>query len=162
MPSGAGLGSAPDARAGRDIAMARGHRPSGQSAQSQRQLRVGELVRHALSEILMRGDVQDPALAGVVVTVPEVRMSPDLRVATAYVAPLGGQKGEALVEALTRHARFLRGEVAHRVTLKFAPELRFRLDDRFERASRLDALLRSEPVRRDLGRHGERDGEGEP
>ena len=131
--------------------MARGRDRAHQGGQSQRQLRVGELVRHALAELLTRGEIQDPALSGVIVTVPEVRMSPDLRVATAYVAPLGGGKGEALVEALTRHARFLRGEVAHRVTLKFAPELRFRLDDSFERASRLDALLRSEPVRRDLG-----------
>ena len=135
--------------------MARGRDRAHPGGQNQRQLRVGELVRHALAELLTRGEIQDPALSGVIVTVPEVRMSPDLRVATAYVAPLGGQGGDALVEALTRHARFLRGEVAHRVTLKFAPELRFRLDDSFERASRLDALLRSEPVRRDLGARDE-------
>ena len=134
--------------------MARG-RDRARDGQSQRQLRVGELVRHALADVLARGQLQEPALSGVIVTVPEVRMSPDLRVATAYVAPLGGRKGEILVEALTRHARYLRGEVAHRVTLKFAPELRFRLDDSFERASRLDALLRSEPVRRDLGARDE-------
>ncbi len=134
--------------------MARG-RDRARDGQSQRQLRVGELVRHALADVLARGQLQEPALSGVIVTVPEVRMSPDLRVATAYVAPLGGRKGEILVEALTRHARYLRGEVAHRVTLKFAPELRFRLDDSFERASRVDALLRSEPVRRDLGARDE-------
>ena len=134
--------------------MARG-RDRARDGQSQRQLRVGELVRHALADVLARGQLQEPALSGVIVTVPEVRTSPDLRVATAYVAPLGGRKGEILVEALTRHARYLRGEVAHRVTLKFAPELRFRLDDSFERASRLDALLRSEPVRRDLGARDE-------
>ncbi len=134
--------------------MARG-RDRARDGQSQRQLRVGELVRHALADVLARGQLQEPALSGVIVTVPEVRMSPDLRVATAYVAPLGGRKGEILVEALTRHARYLRGEVAHRVTLKFAPELRFRLDDSFERASRVDALLRSEPVRRDLGTRDE-------
>ncbi len=134
--------------------MARG-RDRARDGQSQRQLRVGELVRHALADVLARGQLQEPALSGVIVTVPEVRMSPDLRVAIAYVAPLGGRKGEILVEALTRHARYLRGEVAHRVTLKFAPELRFRLDDSFERASRLDALLRSEPVRRDLGARDE-------
>ncbi len=136
--------------------MARG-RDRARDGQSQRQLRVGELVRHALADVLARGQLQEPALSGVIVTVPEVRMSPDLRVATAYVAPLGGHKGEILVEALTRHARYLRGAVAHRVTLKFAPELRFRLDDSFERASRLDALLRSEPVRRDLGAQPDED-----
>ena len=132
--------------------MARGRNASTPDGQSQRQLRVGELVRHALSEILGRGDVQDPALAGAAITVPEVRMSPDLKVATAYVMPLGGRNGEAVVQALGRNARFLRGEVSRRVALRFSPELRFRLDRSFDQASRLDALLRSEPVRRDLGR----------
>ena len=132
--------------------MARSRNASTPDGQSQRQLRVGELVRHALSDILGRGEVQDPALSGAVVTVPEVRMSPDLKLATAYVMPLGGRNGEAVVAALGRNARFLRGEVARRVALRFSPELRFRLDRSFEEASRLDALLRSEPVRRDLGR----------
>ena len=132
--------------------MARGRNASTPDGQSQRQLRVGELVRHALSDILGRGEVQDPALSGAVVTVPEVRMSPDLKLATVYVMPLGGRNGEAVVAALGRNARFLRGEVARRVALRFSPELRFRLDRSFEEASRLDALLRSEPVRRDLGR----------
>ena len=132
--------------------MARGRNASTPDGQSQRQLRVGELVRHALSEILARGDVQDPALSGAVITVPEVRMSPDLKLATAYVMPLGGRNADAVVQALGRNARFLRGEVSRRVALRFSPELRFRLDPSFEQASRLDALLRSEPVRRDLGR----------
>jgi ribosome-binding factor A len=120
------------------------------NAPSQRQLRVGELIRHALSEILQRGEVHDPALEGMVVTVPEVRMSPDLRLATAYVMPLGGKGGEDAVAALDRNKRYLRGEVAHRVNLRFAPDLRFRLDTSFAEGERVDALLRSPEVKRDL------------
>lgn len=118
---------------------------------SQRQLRVGELVRHALSEILQRGEVHDPALEGMVVTVPEVRMSPDLRLATAYVMPLGGKGTDTVLAALDRNRKFLRGEVAHRVDLRYAPELRFRLDTSFAEGERVDALLRSPEVRRDTG-----------
>jgi ribosome-binding factor A len=123
---------------------------------SQRQLRVGELIRHALAEILQRGDVHDPDLEGVVVTVPEVRMSPDLQLATVYLVPLGGQKAEAVVAAFERNRRYLRGEVAHRVNLRLAPELRFRLDTSFEEGDHIDALLRSPEVKRDL-----KDGEKE-
>lgn len=119
-------------------------------APSQRQLRVGELVRHALSEILQRGDVHDPALEATVVTVPEVRMSPDLRLATAYVMPLGGKGADQVLAALDRNRKYLRGEVAHRVNLRYAPELRFRLDTSFEEGERVDALLRSPEVRKDL------------
>jgi ribosome-binding factor A len=118
---------------------------------SQRALRVGELVRHALADMLMRGDVHDPVIETHTITVPEVRMSPDLRLATAYVMPLGGKDAEAVVKALDNNKRFLRGEIARRVNLKFAPELRFRVDDRFEEAKRIDKLLASPAVRRDLG-----------
>jgi ribosome-binding factor A len=124
-------------------------RPATGKAPSQRQLRVGELVRHALAEILQRGDVHDPAFEGTVVTVPEVRMSPDLRLATAYVMPLGGQGGEAIVAAFERNKKYLRGEIAHRVDLRYAPDLRFRLDTSFAEGERVDALLRSSQVRRD-------------
>jgi len=117
---------------------------------SQRQLRVGELVRHALAEVLQRGEVHDPALEGMVVTVPEVRMSPDLRLATAYVMPLGGQGTDEAVAALDRNRKFLRGEVAHRVNLRYAPDLRFRLDTSFDEGERIDALLRSPEVQRDI------------
>jgi ribosome-binding factor A len=125
-------------------------RPSSKGP-SQRQLRVGELVRHALAEILSRGDVQDEALAGTIVTVPEVAMSADLRLATCYVVPLGGENSQAIVAALERNKRFLRGEVAHRIDLRYAPDLRFRLDDSFDRGAHIDALLRSPEVSRDTG-----------
>ena len=119
---------------------------------SQRALRVGELVRHALSDMLTRGDVHDPVLEGRLVTVPEVRMSPDLRLATIYVMPLGGKDIEAVIEALERNKRYLRGEIAHRVNLKFAPDLRFRADERFDEAERIEKLLRTPAVQRDLKR----------
>jgi ribosome-binding factor A len=119
-------------------------------APSQRQLRVGELVRHALSEILQRGEVHDPALEGMVVTVPEVRMTPDLKLATAFVIPLGGKGADTLVATLDRHRKFLRGEVAHRINMRFAPDLRFRLDESFDEGARIDALLRQPEVKRDL------------
>jgi ribosome-binding factor A len=117
---------------------------------SQRQQRVAELVRHALAEVLSRGDLQDPVLTSHVVTIPEVRMSPDLKLATAYVMPLGGQDERAVIEALDRNRKALRQEVARRVDLKFAPDLRFLRDESFEEAARIDALLRSDKVRRDL------------
>ena len=122
---------------------------------SQRQQRVAELVRHALSDVLSRGDIQDPVLASHVVTVPEVRMSPDLKLATAYVMPLGGQDERAVIQALARNKKLLRQEVARRVNLKFAPDLRFLRDETFDEMSRIDALLRSEKVQRDIGRTGE-------
>src|SRR3954447_11512618 len=116
---------------------------------SQRQQRVAELVRHALAEVLSRGDLQDDVLTKHVITIPEVRMSPDLRLATAYVMPLGGQDEREVLAALERNKKHLRREVAQRVNLKFAPELRFRRDDSFDEAARIDALLRSEKVQRD-------------
>jgi ribosome-binding factor A len=117
---------------------------------SQRQLRVGELVRHALADLLSRGEVHDPVIEGHFITVPEVRMTADLRLATIYVVPLGGRDGEAVLAALERNKRFLRGEIAHHVNLKFAPEIRFRLDERFDEAERIEKLLRTPEVRRDL------------
>jgi ribosome-binding factor A len=119
------------------------------SGPSQRQQRVGELVRHALAEVLARGDLQDAVLSSRPVTIPEVRMSPDLRLATAYVMPLGGENEGAVLAALTRNRKILRQEVARRVNLKFAPDLRFLRDASFDEAARIDALLRSEKVRRD-------------
>ncbi len=119
-------------------------------APSQRQLRVGELVRHALAEILARGEVRDPDLDGVTVTVPEVRLTPDLKRATAFVMPLGGGKPEKVAAALERNRRFLRGAVARRVELRYAPELHFRVDSSFEQGARIDALLGSPEVQRDL------------
>ncbi len=117
---------------------------------SQRQLRVGELIRHELAAILSRGDIQDDVLTSHVVTVPEVRMSPDLKLATCYVMPLGGVDERPVLAALDKHKKHLRHEVARRVNLKFAPDLRFRRDETFDEASRIDALLRSERVQADL------------
>jgi ribosome-binding factor A len=124
-------------------------------APSQRQLRVGELVRHALAEILQHGEIHDPAFDGVVVTVPEVRMTPDLKLATVFVMPLGGKGGEAVVAAFERNKRYLRGEIARRIELRYAPDLAFRLDSSFDEADRIDALLRSPGVRRDLDAGGD-------
>ena len=117
---------------------------------TQRALRAGELVRHAVAEIFARGDVHDPVLEGHLITVPEVRMSPDLRMATIYVMPLGGKDTKDVLTALDRNKKFLRGEIAHRVNLKFAPDIRFMLDERFDEAERIDKLLRTPAVRRDL------------
>lgn len=122
----------------------------GSTGASQRQLRVSELVRHALSDILAQGGVHDPALEGRIVTVPEVRMSPDLKLATIYVMPLGGEGLADVVAALERNKKFLRGEVAHRVNLKFAPDLRFRVDEQFDEAERIEKLLRTPAVQRDI------------
>ncbi len=110
---------------------------------SQRQLRVGELVRHALADMLTRGAVHDPVIQGHLITVPEVRMTADLRLATIYVVPLGGRDAEEVLAALERNKRFLRGEIARRINLKFAPEIRFRLDERFDEAERIEKLLRT-------------------
>ncbi|CAA2103148.1 30S ribosome-binding factor RbfA [Methylobacterium sp. Leaf93] len=127
--------------------MAQKPNPSGPS---QRQQRVAELVRHAIAEVLQRGDIQDPVLGSHVITVPEVRMSPDLKIATAYIMPLGGLDEKPVIAALERNKKALRQEVARRVNLKFAPDLRFLRDETFDEADRIDALLRSEKVRRDL------------
>jgi ribosome-binding factor A len=119
---------------------------------SQRQQRVAELIRHALAEVLSRGDLQDDVLTKNVITIPEVRMSPDLKLATAYVMPLGGKDEDAVIKALEKNKKVLRQEVARRVNLKFAPDLRFRRDESFDEAARIDTLLRSERVARDTGK----------
>jgi ribosome-binding factor A len=130
--------------------MPRHHHREHSSGPSQRALRVGELIRHALAEMLSRGDIHDPVIEGRMITVPEVRMSPDLRLATVYVMPLGGKDEQEVVAALERNKKFLRGEIAHRVNLKFAPEIRFRADERFDEAERIEKILRTPEVRRDL------------
>ncbi len=117
---------------------------------SQRQLRVGELVRHAFAEMLTRGDVHDPVIEGHLITVPEVRMSADLRLATIYVMPMGGRDIKDVLAALERNRKFVRAEIAHRINLKFAPDIRFRADERFDEADRIEKLLRSPDVARDL------------
>ncbi|WP_019905268.1 30S ribosome-binding factor RbfA [Methylobacterium sp. 77] len=120
------------------------------SGPTQRQQRVAELIRHAIAEVLQRGDIQDPVLNSHVITVPEVRMSPDLKIATAYIMPLGGLDEKPVIAALERNKKALRQEVARRVNLKFAPDLRFLRDETFDEADRIDALLRTDKVRRDL------------
>jgi ribosome-binding factor A len=122
---------------------------------SHRLERVGELVRHAIADIFARGEVRDDALENHPVTIPFVRMSPDLKVATILVMPLGGKGAEATVEALDRHKKELRALIARRVNLKFAPDLRFALDKSFDAQAHMDALLRSPAVARDLERRGE-------
>jgi ribosome-binding factor A len=128
--------------------MSKDNKPLGPS---QRALRVGELVRHALAAMFARGEIDDDALRGSVITVPEVRMSPDLKLANAYIMPLGGLHAEEIVAALNRHRKFVRGRVAPQINMKFAPEVRFYVDDTFEEAGRIDTLLRSDKVQRDLG-----------
>ena len=134
--------------------MPRAHHRDAASGPSQRVLRVGELVRHALSELLSRGEVHDPVIENHLITIPEVRMSPDLRLATIYVMPLGGRDTGPVIEALDRNKRFLRGEIARRVNLKFAPDIRFQIDERFDEAERIEKLLRTPEVRRDIEKDG--------
>ncbi len=113
-------------------------------------LRVAELVRHACAEVLSRGEINDPVLETHVVTVPRVKMSPDLKLATLFVMPLGGKDAKDVIKALDRHRAFLRGEIARKINLKFAPDVRFKVDDSFDNAAKIDALLNSDKVRRDL------------
>ena len=125
-----------------------------QEGRSVRLLRVGEQVRHALSDILMRGDVHDSTLASHSVSVTEVRMSPDLRHATAFVMPLMGGDAEAVLKALRTNTAYLQGEVARRVNTKYAAKLKFLLDESFDEGSHIDALLRDPKVARDLDEDG--------
>ena len=135
-------------------------------APSQRQLRVGEEIRHALSAVLMRGDMRDPDLKDASITVAEVRVSPDLRNATAFILPLGGDRSAEVLSALKRAAPFLRAQVSQAVRLRFAPSLSFQLDTSFDYADRIGRLLQSEPVARDLddeaGERGEEPSDREP
>ncbi|MDE2578231.1 MAG: 30S ribosome-binding factor RbfA [Hyphomicrobiales bacterium] len=142
------------------------HSQSGEP--SQRMLRVAELVRHAMSDILSRGLIHDPVLDAHVVTAPRVKMSPDLKLATIYIMPLGGGDADAVLKALDRRRPAIRTEIAHRIALKFAPDVRFRIDDTFENSARIDALLNSDKVRRDLQKDedqpadDDKSGDGEP
>ena len=117
---------------------------------TQRQLRVGELIRHALAEMLSRGEIHDDVLAAHVITIPEVRMSPDLKMASIYVMPLGGKDLQPVLAALDRNKKYIRGEIAQEVNLKFAPDIRFLADETFDEAQRIDRLLASDRVRKDL------------
>ena len=110
------------------------------------------MVRHKLAEMLNRGDIHDDVLAKYLVTVPEVRMSPDLKLATAYIMPLGGKDPSPVIAALERNKRFIRAEVAETINLKYAPDLRFKFDDTFDEGSRIDALLASPKVRQDTNK----------
>ncbi|CUA93152.1 ribosome-binding factor A [Pannonibacter indicus] len=126
---------------------------------SQRQLRVGEIVRKELSEILTRGQLSDPDLDGVIITIPEVRMTPDLRLATCLIMPLGGHNGDKVVKALNRSAKYFRGQVSRRMTMKFMPDLRFILDTRFDDDDRICALLHTPDVKRDIADGADEDGD---
>ena len=138
------------------------HRESGRdsgSVPTQRALRAGEVIRHAIAEILARGEVHDPVIEGHLITVPEVRMTADLKLATIYVMPLAGRDAKQVLAALERNKRYLRGEIARRVNLKFAPDIRFRLDERFDEAERIEKLLRTPQVQRDLVPPSDRESE---
>jgi len=135
------------------------HRPSSSAARrgarrdagpTQRQLRVGEALRHALADVLRQNDIRDPDLEGVSVTITQVKPSPDMRHATVFCEPLGGQNAKQIVAALNRHKGFLRGEMGHRITMKFTPELRFIEDESFAEAQKIEQILKSPEVQRDL------------
>lgn len=133
------------------------------SAPSQRMLRVGEQVRVAITQVLQRGDVRDPLIENTVISVSEVRMSPDLKIATAYVTPLGQTDHAATIAALNKHARYLRGRISPLIRqMKYMPELRFRDDTSFDNYSKIDALLRSPEVARDLDNDDEDDSDRGP
>lgn len=120
---------------------------------SQRQLRVGEQVRHALADVLARGEVRDDIIEATVISVSEVRMSPDLKIATAFVAPLAAKDNDAVIKALAHNAKFIRGRVSGALRqMKYMPEFRFRLDTSFDNMAKIDQLLRSPEVARDLGK----------
>ena len=132
---------------------------SASSGPSQRQLRVGEQVRHALSDIIQRGEVRDDVIEGTVISINEVRMSPDLKIATAFVSPLGAKDDNEVIKALARNAKFIRGRVSGALRqMKYMPEFRFRLDTSYDNMARIDELLRSPEVARDLDDEG---GDGE-
>ena len=118
---------------------------------SQRQLRIGEQVRHALADVIQRGEVRDDVIEGTVISISEVRMSPDLKIATAFVSPLGAKDDQAVIKALAKNAKFISGRVAGALRqMKYMPEFRFRLDTSYYNFAKIDALLRSPEVVRDL------------
>jgi ribosome-binding factor A len=124
------------------------HQPA--KGPSQRQLRVGELIRHELAAMLLRGEIHEPDLEGEIVQVVEVKVSPDLRHATAFVAPLNIAARDKVLAALARHHKFIRGELAHKLDLRYAPEIGFKLDVTLDQAEKVERLLRSDAVARDL------------
>lgn len=137
---------------------------SGGGPPSQRQLRVGEEIRHALAAVFLRRELRDPDLVDVDLTVTEVKISPDLKAATAFIAPLGGGDADALkpiLKALRRAAPFLRGEVAKQMRLKFAPSLSFQAETAFDTATRIDALLHDPHVAQDLEPEADADADGD-
>ena len=140
----------PTSRSPRHAGPRRTGRHDGPSGPSQRQLRVGEALRHALAEVLSRNEIRDPDLDGVSVTITQIKPSPDMRYATVYCEPLGGQNAKQIVAALNRHKGFLRGEMGHRITMKFTPELRFVEDESFAEALKIETILKSPEVQRDL------------
>ena len=126
---------------------------------SQRQLRVGEMLRHALADVLRENDIRDPDLDGVSVTITQIKPSPDMRYATVYCEPLGGGNAKEIVAALNRHKGFLRGEMGHRIAMKFTPDLRFVEDESFAEAQKIENILKSERVSRDLAASGGEEGD---
>lgn len=134
-------------------------RHDGPTGPSQRQLRVGEMLRHALADILRQNEIRDPDLIGVSVTITQVKPSPDMRYATVYCEPLGGENAQAVIAALNRHKGFLRGEMGHRIATKFTPDLRFVEDQSFAEAQKIETILKSPEVQRDL--HAEDDEESD-
>jgi ribosome-binding factor A len=127
---------------------------------SNRQLRVGEMLRHALADVLYRNEIRDPDLDGVSVTITQVKPSPDMRYATVYCEPLGGQNANAIVAALNRHKGFLRGEMGHRITTKFTPDLRFVEDRSFAEAQKIETILKSPEVQRDIAAADDEEDDG--
>ena len=122
---------------------------------SQRQLRVGEMLRHALAQILSRSPLRDPELEGVSVTITQVKPSPDMRYATVYCEPLGGKNAKQIIAALNRHKGYLRGEMGKMISTKFTPDLRFVEDESFAEAEKIETILKSERVQRDLNSSNE-------
>jgi ribosome-binding factor A len=137
------------------------HRGPAHAGPTQRQLRAGELMRHALVEVLREEEIHDPELEGVSVTVTEVRLSPDLKHATCFVEPLGGGHASEVVAALNRHTRFLRGALGRHIDMKFTPDLRFLHDESFNEAARIDRLFDDPRVKRDLDHADDEPGEEE-
>jgi ribosome-binding factor A len=129
--------------------MSRVHHQQG-GEPSQRMLRVAELIRHTMAELLVRSAIDDPVLESKSITIPEVRMSPDLKLATIFVMPLGGINIGEVLATLDRHKKVLRGEIARRINLRFAPDIRFKADPSFEYGAKIDALLELPEVKRDL------------
>lgn len=137
------------------------HRNPREQGPTQRQLRVGEMLRHALSQILSRGEIRDPDLEGVSVTVTQVKPSPDMRHAVVFCEPLGGKNAAKVVSALNRHRGYLRGLMGRMIALKFTPELRFEEDTSFAEAEKIETILKSPRVQRDIrAKRTEDDGDG--